>query len=55
MTRRSGLGKGLSSLIPPSQERPASATLAEVSPEWLEGFFASPWPVREHPLADLGA
>ena len=45
MTRRSGLGKGLSSLIPPSQERPASATLAEVS---IDEIIPNPLQPRLH-------
>jgi len=45
MTRRSGLGKGLSSLIPPSQERPASATLAEVS---IDEIIPNPLQPRIH-------
>jgi ParB family chromosome partitioning protein len=45
MTRRSGLGKGLSSLIPPSQERPASATLAEVS---IDEIIPNPLQPRVH-------
>ncbi len=31
------------------------ATLAEATPDWAEGFLASPWPAGTHPLADLGA
>ena len=45
MTRRSGLGKGLSSLIPPSQERPAAATLAEVS---IDEIIPNPLQPRLH-------
>ena len=45
MTRRSGLGKGLSSLIPPSQERPDSATLAEVS---IDEIIPNPLQPRLH-------
>lgn len=29
------------------------ATVAEVSPEMVEAFFASPWPAHAHPLRDL--
>ena len=30
------------------------ATLADVTPEMVDAFFASPWPAHAHPLRDLG-
>lgn len=29
-------------------------THADITQEWIDGYFVSPWPTREHPLADLG-
>ena len=53
---RPDLAEGIRALLIDKDRRPRwqPATLAEVTPEWLEGFFASPWQAREHPLADLG-
>jgi enoyl-CoA hydratase/carnithine racemase len=31
------------------------ASHAEVTQDWIEGYFASPWPRPEHPLANLEA
>lgn len=54
---RPDLAEGIRSLLIDKDRRPRwrPATLAEVAPEWLEGFFDSPWQAHEHPLADLGA
>jgi hypothetical protein len=54
---RPDLAEGIRALLIDKDRRPRwrPATLAEVTPEWLEGFFASPWLAHEHPLADLGA
>ncbi len=54
---RPDLAEGIRALLIDKDRRPRwrPATLAEVTPEWLEGFFASPWQAHEHPLADLGA
>ena len=54
---RPDLAEGIRALLIDKDRRPRwrPATLAEVTPEWLEGFFDTPWPVGEHPLADLGA
>ena len=54
---RPDLAEGIRALLIDKDRRPRwrPATLAEVSPEWLEGFFASPWQAHDHPLADLGA
>jgi enoyl-CoA hydratase/carnithine racemase len=54
---RPDLAEGIRALLIDKDRNPRwrPATPAEVTPEWLEGFFASPWQAREHPLADLGA
>jgi enoyl-CoA hydratase/carnithine racemase len=54
---RPDLAEGIRALLIDRDRRPRwrPATLAEVSPDWLDGFFASPWQTHEHPLADLGA
>jgi hypothetical protein len=54
---RPDLAEGIRALLIDKDRRPRwrPATLAEVTPEWLEGFFASPWQTHEHPLAGLGA
>ena len=55
--RRPDFAEGIRALLIDKDQRPRwrPATLAEVTPEWTEGFFASPWKAHEHPLADLGA
>jgi enoyl-CoA hydratase/carnithine racemase len=54
---RPDLAEGIRALLIDKDKRPRwrPATLTEVTPQWLEGFFASPWQTHEHPLADLGA
>ncbi len=54
---RPDLAEGIRALLIDKDRRAhwRPATLAEVTPEWLEGFFANPWQAHEHPLADLGA
>lgn len=54
---RPDLAEGIRALLIDKDRRPRwrPATLADVTPEWLEGFFASPWQAHEHPLSDLGA
>lgn len=54
---RPDLAEGIRALLIDKERHPRwrPATPTEVTPEWLEGFFASPWQAREHPLADLGA
>ena len=54
---RPDLAEGIRALLIDKDRRPRwqPATLAQVTPEWLEGFFASPWTANNHPLADLGA
>ena len=54
---RPDLAEGIRALLMDKDRRPRwrPATLAEVTPEWVEGFFASPWQAHEHPLTDFGA
>ncbi len=55
--RRPDFAEGIRALLIDKDQRPRwqPSTLAQVTPEWTEGFFASPWKASEHPLADLGA
>lgn len=55
--RRPDLAEGIRALLIDKDQRPQwkPPTLAGVTPEWVAGFFASPWKERKHPLADLGA
>ena len=55
--RRPDFAEGIRALLIDKDQRPRwqPATLAEIMPEWIDGFFASPWKAHEHPLADLGA
>jgi enoyl-CoA hydratase/carnithine racemase len=54
---RPDFAEGIRALLIDKDRKPrwSPATLAEVTQEWVEGYFASPWPPGEHPLADLGA
>jgi enoyl-CoA hydratase/carnithine racemase len=54
--RRPDFAEGIRALLIDKDQRPRwqPPTLAHVTPEWTEGFFASPWKAGEHPLADLG-
>jgi enoyl-CoA hydratase/carnithine racemase len=54
--RRPDFAEGIRALLIDKDQRPCwqPPTLAQVTPEWTEGFFASPWNAHEHPLADLG-
>ncbi len=49
--------EGIRALLIDKDQRPRwqPSTVAQVTPEWTEGFFTSPWKAHEHPLADLGA
>jgi enoyl-CoA hydratase/carnithine racemase len=55
--RRPDFAEGIRALLIDKDQRPhwQPATLAQVTPEWVDGFFASPWKADEHPLVDLGA
>jgi enoyl-CoA hydratase/carnithine racemase len=52
---RPDLAEGIRALIIDKDRKPKwqPATVADVTPAWLEGFFTSPWRPEEHPLADL--
>lgn len=54
--RRPDFAEGIRALLIDKDQHPRwqPPTLAEITPEWTEGFFASPWKANEHPLADLG-
>jgi enoyl-CoA hydratase/carnithine racemase len=54
--RRPDFAEGIRALLIDKDQRPLwqPPTLAQITPEWTEGFFASPWQAHEHPLADLG-
>ncbi len=55
--RRPDFAEGIRALLIDKDQKPRwqPPTLAQVTPEWTEGFFTSPWKARVHPLADLGA
>jgi enoyl-CoA hydratase/carnithine racemase len=55
--RRPDFAEGIRALLIDKDQRPRwqPPTLAQVTPDWTDGFFASPWKAHEHPLADLGA
>jgi enoyl-CoA hydratase/carnithine racemase len=55
--RRPDFAEGIRALLIDKDQQPRwqPPTLAQVTPEWTEGFFASPWKPQEHPLADLGS
>ena len=54
--RQPDFAEGIRALLVDKDQQPRwqPPTLAEITPEWTEGFFASPWKENEHPLADLG-
>jgi enoyl-CoA hydratase/carnithine racemase len=54
--QRPDLAEGIRALLIDKDQRPQwkPATLAEVTPQWVAGYFASPWRNSDHPLADLG-
>ena len=54
--RRPDFAEGIRALLIDKDQRPRwqPASLEQVTHEWTEGFFASPWKPHEHPLADLG-
>jgi len=55
--RRPDFAEGIRALLIDKDQRPRwhPPTLAQVTAQWTEGFFASPWKPHEHPLADLGS
>jgi enoyl-CoA hydratase/carnithine racemase len=54
--RRPDFAEGIRALLIDKDQRPRwqPPTLAQITPEWTDGFFSSPWKANEHPLADLG-
>ena len=52
---RPDFAEGIRALLIDKDQRPhwQPPTLAQVSEQWLEGYFKSPWKTHEHPLADL--
>jgi enoyl-CoA hydratase/carnithine racemase len=52
---RPDLAEGIRALLIDKDQRPRwqPPTLAQISEQWLEGYFNSPWKPHEHPLADL--
>ncbi|MFN0315079.1 MAG: enoyl-CoA hydratase/isomerase family protein [Burkholderiales bacterium] len=54
-TARPDLAEGIRALLIDKDRHPRwqPATIAQVTPDWIDGYFKSPWPAQEHPLADL--
>jgi enoyl-CoA hydratase/carnithine racemase len=54
---RPDFAEGIRALLIDKDQRPrwSPAALADIAPEWVDGYFDDPWTEREHPLADLGA
>lgn len=54
--QRPDLAEGIRALLIDKDQKPrwTPATLAGVTPQWLEGYFDGPWRAADHPLADLG-
>jgi enoyl-CoA hydratase/carnithine racemase len=54
--QRPDLAEGIRALLIDKDQKPRwqPPTLAEVTPQWLAGYFQSPWDAGGHPLADLG-
>jgi len=52
---RPDFAEGIRALLIDKDQRPhwQPQTLAQISEQWLEGYFKSPWKTHEHPLADL--
>ncbi len=54
---RPDLSEGIRALLIDKDRNPrwSPARIEAVSPEWIDGFFESPWTAEDHPLADLGS
>jgi enoyl-CoA hydratase/carnithine racemase len=52
---RPDLAEGIRALLIDKDRHPRwqPAMLAQITPDWIDGFFKNPWPPHEHPLADL--
>lgn len=53
---RPDFAEGIRALLIAKDQRPQwqPASLADITPDWVDGFFVSPWSAEAHPLADLG-
>lgn len=53
---RPDLAEGIRALLIDKDKQPKwrPASVADVSAEWIDAYFSSPWSPAEHPLADLG-
>jgi hypothetical protein len=53
---RPDFAEGIRALLIAKDRRPQwqPASLADITPDWVDGFFVSPWSADAHPLADLG-
>ena len=54
---RPDLAEGIRALLIDKDRKPRwqPASVAAVTPAWIDGFLHSPWSAAAHPLADLGA
>ena len=54
---RPDFAEGVRALIIDKDRHPhwQPATHTEITQEWIDGYFESPWRIDDHPLADLGA
>jgi enoyl-CoA hydratase/carnithine racemase len=54
---RPDLAEGIRALLIDKDQRPRwqPATLAQIAPDYVEGYFSSPWEAADHPLSDLGS
>lgn len=52
---RPDLAEGIRALLIDKDKQPKwrPARVADVTPEWIEGYFTRPWSAADHPLADL--
>ena len=52
---RPDLAEGIRALLIDKDRQPQwrPSQVADVTVEWIDEFFASPWPAAQHPLADL--
>lgn len=53
--QRPDLAEGIRALLIDKDQKPKwqPATLAGVTPQWVAGYFESPWDAATHPLSDL--
>jgi enoyl-CoA hydratase/carnithine racemase len=55
--QRPDLAEGIRALLIDKDQKPRwqPPALSGVTPQWIAGYFESPWEPDQHPLADLGA